>query len=69
VISARTKIATTALLPKNALIAASVVNRRRRDTRFSGKIDPAAAGRATVSTLSTMRNDVPSGNGFNVTIL
>jgi hypothetical protein len=54
------------LLPKNALIAASVVSRRRRDTRFSDKIDIRGA---TVSTLSTMRNAVPSGNGFNVTIL
>src|SRR5438874_4403559 len=59
-------IATSALLPKKVLIAASVVIRRRREAVRVGKIDILGAA---VSTPSTMRNAAPSGIGFNVTIL
>src|SRR6266403_206558 len=45
VINARTTIATSALLPKNALIADSVVSRWRRAAAFSDKIDSRAIGR------------------------
>ncbi len=59
-------MATSALLPKNVLIADSVVQRRRRDTGFPGKIDKSGAA---VSTLSTMRSGRDSGNAFNVTFV
>jgi hypothetical protein len=65
VISARTTIATSALLPKNALMAASVVT-RRREALFSPKIDNRGA---TVSTLATMRDGRATSNAFNVTFL
>jgi hypothetical protein len=51
VINASTTIATSALLPKNALITPSVLTRRRREALFSGKIDTRDAAASTVATI------------------
>jgi hypothetical protein len=59
-------MATSALLPKNALIADSVVRRRFPVALFLAAIDTSCA---VVSTPATMRNSRKTSNGINVTFL
>jgi hypothetical protein len=59
-------MATSALLPKKALIADSAVRLRYPDALFPTGIENSCA---VVSTLATMRNGHDTSNGFNVTFL
>jgi hypothetical protein len=59
-------MATSALLPKKALMADSAVRRRFPAALFSAGIDNSCAA---VSTLATMRNGYETSNGINVTFL
>jgi hypothetical protein len=66
VINVSTMMATSALLPKKALMADSEVRRRFPVALFSAGIDNSCA---TVSTVATMQNSHETSNGINVTFL
>ena len=59
-------MATSALLPKKALIADSAVRRRCPVALFSAGVDNSCA---VVSILATIRNRHETSNGINVTFL